>query len=81
MLAQRTLEQWSAGAPEHVAVGLEAALLGVAEPEARARVVETLGLVPARRRRPAAAASIAGDAGEDRAGAQCRRRRARSAPG
>lgn len=45
MLAQRTLEQWSAGAPEPVAVGLEAALLGVTEPEARARVVETLGLV------------------------------------
>lgn len=45
MLAQRTLEQWSAGAPEPVAVGLEAALLGVTEPEARARIVETLGLV------------------------------------
>ncbi|WP_315095468.1 glycosyltransferase [uncultured Cellulomonas sp.] len=45
MLAQRTLEQWSAGAPEAVAVGLETALLGVVEPAARARVVETLGLV------------------------------------
>lgn len=45
MLAQRTLEQWSAGAAEHVAVGLETALLGAAEPAARARVVETLGLV------------------------------------
>lgn len=45
MLAQRTLEQWSAGAPEAVAVGLESALLGVVEPAERARVVETLGLV------------------------------------
>ncbi|WNB86943.1 glycosyltransferase [Cellulomonas sp. ATA003] len=45
MLAQRALEQWSARAPEPVAVGLEAALLGVAEPSARARLVETLGLV------------------------------------
>lgn len=45
MLAQRTLEQWSAGAPEPVAVGLEVALLGVTEPEARARITETLGLV------------------------------------
>ena len=64
MLAQRTLEQWSAGAPEQVAVGLEAALLGVTEPEARARVVETLGLV-----RHAVAVrpllEIADDTGED----------------
>ncbi len=45
MLAQRTLEQWSALAPEPVAVGLEGALLGVVEPSARARLVETLGLV------------------------------------
>ncbi|WP_421733938.1 glycosyltransferase [Cellulomonas sp.] len=45
MLAQRTLEQWSTGAPEPVAVGLETALLGVRDPAARARVVETLGLV------------------------------------
>ncbi|KQR16792.1 glycosyltransferase [Cellulomonas sp. Leaf334] len=64
MLAQRTLEQWSSGAPEQVAVGLEAALLGVTEPEARARVVETLGLV-----RHAVAVrpllELAGDTGED----------------
>jgi glycosyltransferase involved in cell wall biosynthesis len=45
MLAQRTLEAWSAGAPEPVAVGLETALLGAPEPGARARIVETLGLV------------------------------------
>ena len=47
MVAQRTLEQWSVSAPEHIAVGLEGALLGIAEPPARYRVVETLGLVRA----------------------------------
>jgi glycosyltransferase involved in cell wall biosynthesis len=45
MLAQRTLEQWSADAAKHVAIGLEGALLGVTEPEARYRLVETIGLV------------------------------------
>ena len=45
MLAQRTLEQWSSAASQHVAIGLEAALLGIREPGSRARVVETLGLV------------------------------------
>lgn len=45
MLAQRTLEQWSTSAAPHVAIGLEGALLGIREPDARARVVETLGLV------------------------------------
>ena len=44
MLAQRTLEQWSSSASAHVAIGLEGALLGVQEPERRARLVETLGL-------------------------------------
>ena len=64
MLAQRTLEQWSAGAPEVVAVGLETALLGASEPSARARVVETLGLVRhAIAVRPLLA--VAGSAGEE----------------
>jgi glycosyltransferase involved in cell wall biosynthesis len=45
MLAQRTLEQWSVAAPEHIAVGLESALLGIERTEARTRIVETLGLV------------------------------------
>ena len=45
MLAQRTLEQWSAKTPDHIAVGLEGALLGIDEPAERARIVETLGLV------------------------------------
>ena len=45
MLAQRTLEQWSTATAEQLVVGAEGALLGIAEPEARARVIETLGLV------------------------------------
>jgi glycosyltransferase involved in cell wall biosynthesis len=45
MLAQRTLEQWSVSAPDHIAVALESALLGITEAHARSRVVETLGLV------------------------------------
>ena len=47
MLAQRTLEQWSTAAAEQIAVGLESALLGVTSPDARAALVETLGLVRA----------------------------------
>jgi hypothetical protein len=47
MLAQRSLEQWSAAVPELLVVGVEGALLGVAEPGARGRLVETLGLVRA----------------------------------
>lgn len=45
MIAQRTLEQWSDAAPDHIAVALESALVGIAEPDARARLVETVGLV------------------------------------
>ncbi|MDF2575792.1 MAG: glycosyltransferase [Agromyces sp.] len=45
MLAQRTLERWSGAMSEQLVVGVEGALLGVAVPEARARLVETLGLV------------------------------------
>jgi len=48
MVAQRTLEQWSASASDSVALSLEAALLGVREAGARARLVETIGLVPGR---------------------------------
>ena len=64
MVAQRTLEMWSVSAPEHIAVGLEGALLGISEPGARYRVVETLGLV----RAPLALAPllrIAADTSED----------------
>jgi glycosyltransferase involved in cell wall biosynthesis/HEAT repeat protein len=64
MLAQRTLEQWSVSVPDHIAVGLESALLGVHSPEPRQRIVETLGLVRARiASRPLLA--IAADRGED----------------
>jgi len=63
MIAQRTLEQWAASAPEHVALATEGAMLGVTDPAARARLVETLGLIsgriPERMLR-----RIAGDAGE-----------------
>ncbi|WP_395638982.1 glycosyltransferase [Pseudolysinimonas sp.] len=45
MLAQRSLEQWSSATGDHLVVGIEAGLLGVDEPAARARLVETLGLV------------------------------------
>jgi glycosyltransferase involved in cell wall biosynthesis len=45
MIAQRSLEQWAHTAPEHVSIGLEGALLGVHEPDARYRLIETLGLI------------------------------------
>ena len=63
-----------------MAVGLEGALLGVTEPEARARLVETLGLVRhAVAVRPLLA--LAGDGHRGRAGARRRRRRPRPASG
>ncbi|NQX35131.1 glycosyltransferase [Herbiconiux sp. VKM Ac-2851] len=64
MLAQRTLEQWAFPTPEHIAIGLEGALLGVRGSEERYRLVETLGLV----RGPIATRpllGIAADEGED----------------
>ena len=66
MLAQRTLEHWSGVTAEPFVVGAEGALLGGTEPEARARIVETLGLV---RDRLATAplVRIAADAGETEA--------------
>ena len=45
MLAQRTLEQWAATASDHIAIGLESALIGVRDADPRYRLVETLGLV------------------------------------
>lgn len=47
MLAQRTLELWSGATSQTLAVSLETALLGVDDPAARGRLVETLGLVRA----------------------------------
>ncbi|PPF22170.1 glycosyltransferase [Rathayibacter rathayi] len=46
MLAQRTVVLWASSTPDLVAVSLEGALLGERETPARARFVETLGLVP-----------------------------------
>ena len=48
MLAQRTLEQWSVTAPEQVTLSLEGALKKVSDPDARARLVETVGRAPGR---------------------------------
>jgi glycosyltransferase involved in cell wall biosynthesis len=48
MLAQRTLEQWGSSAPDHVGLSLEGAILGVDDPSAKARLVETIGLIPGR---------------------------------
>ncbi|MGZ8804194.1 MAG: glycosyltransferase [Microbacterium sp.] len=45
MLAQRTLEKWSSAAADTLAVSLETALQATRDPAARARLVETLGLV------------------------------------
>jgi glycosyltransferase involved in cell wall biosynthesis len=46
MLAQRTLGQWSGAAGDHVALALEGALADRHEPAVRARLVETIGLMP-----------------------------------
>ena len=46
VLAQRTLARWAASAPEQVALAIEGALAGAADPAVRSRLVETLGLVP-----------------------------------
>jgi glycosyltransferase involved in cell wall biosynthesis len=46
VLAQRTLARWAASAPGQVALAVEGALAGAAEPAVRSRLVETLGLVP-----------------------------------
>jgi glycosyltransferase involved in cell wall biosynthesis len=48
MIAQRTLETWSSSVPDHTVLAVEGALLGVTEPAARARLVETIGLIPGR---------------------------------
>jgi glycosyltransferase involved in cell wall biosynthesis len=46
MLAQRTLERWARPAPDHVALALEGALAAGHDDETRARLTETIGLVP-----------------------------------
>ncbi len=46
VLAQRTLARWAASVPVQVALSIEGALAGAADPAVRSRLVETLGLVP-----------------------------------
>ena len=46
MLAQHTIERWSGQASDTIAIGIEAALLGITDAAPRAALVETLGLVP-----------------------------------
>lgn len=46
VLAQRTLQTWAASTPDHIALALEGALVSEQDHEARARLTETLGLVP-----------------------------------
>lgn len=46
MLAQHTLEKWSVSEGQLLAVALEAADTGALADDARARLVETLGLIP-----------------------------------
>ncbi|NQX12560.1 glycosyltransferase family 4 protein [Microbacteriaceae bacterium VKM Ac-2855] len=46
MLAQRTLGLWGASLPDHLALALEGALLAETGGDSRARLVETIGLVP-----------------------------------
>ncbi|MBG6213760.1 glycosyltransferase involved in cell wall biosynthesis [Cryobacterium sp. CAN_C3] len=48
MLAQRTLQQWGSSAADPVGLFLEGSLLGISEADARARLVETIGLIPGR---------------------------------
>src|SRR6188472_3395405 len=63
MLAQRTLERWAVTAPDAVHAGLAAAMRFECEPEARTRLVETVGLVP-RRASLSLLTQVASDDGE-----------------
>ena len=46
VINQRALRRWAQTSPDHVALALEGALLSLDDPAARARLVETMGLVP-----------------------------------
>src|SRR6478609_10293862 len=48
MLAQRTLEEWAPAEPDRVRAALVEAMSNATDDAARARLVETLGLVPGR---------------------------------
>ncbi|GAA0990553.1 glycosyltransferase [Subtercola frigoramans] len=47
-LSQRTLQQWATSTPDHIALAIEGSLASESEPGARARLAETLGLIPGR---------------------------------
>ncbi|RFA17204.1 sucrose synthase (sucrose-UDP glucosyltransferase) [Subtercola boreus] len=62
-LAERTLQQWALTTPDHIALALEGALASEERPAPRARLAETLGLIPG----PVAGRALcvlAADAGE-----------------
>ena len=46
VINQRALRRWAQTAPDHIALALEGALLSLDDPDGRARLVETMGLVP-----------------------------------
>lgn len=48
MVAQRTLQRWARTAGDQVILALEGALVGVVDVAARARLTETVGVVPGR---------------------------------
>ncbi len=58
VINQRALRRWAQISPDHIALALEGALLAQDDPAARARLVETMGLVPG-----AVAARLAADRG------------------
>ncbi len=46
VINQRALRRWAQVTPDHIALALEGALLGADDADRRARLVETMGLVP-----------------------------------
>src|SRR6478609_1641345 len=46
VINQRALRRWAQISPDHIALALEGALLSLDDPIGRARLVETMGLVP-----------------------------------
>ena len=46
VINQRALRRWAQTSPDHIALALEGALLAQHDPAGRARLVETMGLVP-----------------------------------
>ncbi|ACV81099.1 glycosyltransferase [Nakamurella multipartita] len=46
VINQRALRRWAQVTPDHIALALEGALLGTDDPDRRARLMDTMGLVP-----------------------------------